>query len=628
MRRAKTIFGLLVLACTTSGFYCMPSVQNSEVVAFKTTIADDATPEVLARMLLAGERPISEIKFEKGTYHFYPDKGLAHVTYISNHEDVIARTAFPLFNFHNITIDGQGSTFIYHGRMIPFIIEGGSNINIKNLSIDWAVPFHCEGLVVANDAANKSFDLQFSDDDSYEIRNGELYFVKEYYEHTIGQNILFDPERRAVAYRANDYGVATASKVNVQHNIDNITYKYKGDHYTIGQIGQGLESGMRAKQIEPGVVRIHGQKKKVPPVGTVVVGKGEKGVNRVSPAIRVTGVIGMTVNNVTVHHANGMGFICENSENITLDGFNVTPSGNRMLATTADATHFVGCRGQVVLKNCLLECQMDDAMNVHGSYQEVMDILGEKIIGIRVGHFEQQNFIIGRVGDKVGVVRLEDSFEPYHELTIRSIQVINGRYQKITFNEKLPSRIQAGDLIENLDAYPEVTVQNCTIRGNRARGLLISTPRKTLINGNTFHTQMEAILVPVESSSWFEAGSAANLTISGNTFQDCNHGGQERGIIRFRTDDDNENIAFKNIAITENTFNQFDNMILEVANTDGLVFKNNTIINSGTFPQLYPDSPVFTIKTSKNIVFENNDYRGNAKQILDTDENLSNLKFQ
>ncbi len=58
---------------------------------------------------------------------------------------------------------------------------------------------------------------------------------------------------------------------------------------------------------------------------------------------------------------------------------------------------------------------------------------------------------------------------------------------------------------------------------------------------------MEVILVPVESEHWFESGNATNLVITGNTFQDSQHSDFNKGVIRFVTDDDNENIAFKNI---------------------------------------------------------------------------------
>ena len=55
--------------------------------------------------------------------------------------------------------------------------------------------------------------------------------------------------------------------------------------------------------------------------------------------------------------------------------------------------------------------------------------------------------------------------------------------------------------------------------------MLISTPKKTVVKNNYFSTEMEAILLPVESSSWFESGNAANVTIEDNTFQDCTIGG-------------------------------------------------------------------------------------------------------
>lgn len=96
-------------------------------------------------------------------------------------------------------------------------------------------------------------------------------------------------------------------------------------------------------------------------------------------------------------------------------------------------------------------------------------------------------------------MRLDDSFFPYGNLTIKSIEKINSRYHIITFNEKVPAKLKAGDLIENLSAYPELLIQNCNISRNRARGLLLSTLKKTVIESNYFHTEKEALLIPVES---------------------------------------------------------------------------------------------------------------------------------
>lgn len=629
----KKKFSLAVIYITAVSIFAFIFISSTEkkpgTVVFKTDISNDASPHVLAKVMAAKEDPISNIKFEKGTYHFYPDKAFESFQRISNHGDVLVHTAFPIDGFKDLTIDGQGSTFIFHGRMIPFQIDRSKNIYIKNVSVDWADPFHSEGLVVANNHEKGTFDIQISEEYPYEIRNNQLFFIKEYYEHELGQTILYDPERNAIAYETENFTPLTNYQNTKYKKVaDKIKYKYKVDSHApeLRKIGQ--EMRVYCEEIEPGLVRIHNHQKRLPPVGMILVAKGEQGFNRIAPGIRLTDTDGFMATNVNMHHAGGMGFIAENCSDLILDNFNVTPTHGRMVSTTADATHFVGCRGKVVLKNCLFNNQLDDAANIHGTYQEVVDILDDYRMGVRMGHFQQQGFRLGKPNDQIGLVRLGESFFPYHKLTIKSTEKINGRYQIITFNEKLPKGIEAGDLLENLDAYPELLVQNCNISGNRARGLLLSTPKKSIIENNFFSTEMEALLIPVESSHWYESGSAANLIIRNNTFQDCSYGGYNRGLIRFVTDDDNKNIAFKHIEISNNNIHHFDNLVLEVANTEDLKFVGNTITQSNSFPKLHPNNPAIIIKSSKNITFENNTYAGDAKEILQTDDSIPALVFE
>ncbi|MFY0601303.1 MAG: right-handed parallel beta-helix repeat-containing protein [Cyclobacteriaceae bacterium] len=628
MSKNRNLIAVLIMVVGIVLFGFLDKSDKEETVSFDLSIAEDATPSVLRRIMKTKEQPIKEIKFEKGVYHFYPDKGLEFFVYISNHNDVLIKTAFPLIDIQDLTIDGQGSKFIFHGRMIPFLIDNSSNIKVKNLSVDWHEPFHSEGLVVGRDLKNETFDLKISEAYPYEIRNNELVFIKEYYEHGLGQAILYDPERGGIAFDTESYTPLTlTTRSQVQYNVDKINYKYKMDHREPRYSNIGREYSLRAEQLKPGLVRIYNHRKKIPEIGKVLVCKGHQTENRLAPAFRVTHTAGFIAENVNVHHAGGMGLIAENSSDILLDSFNVIPSNGRMVSTTADATHFVGCRGKVELRNCVFNNQLDDASNVHGTYQEIVDILSENSIGVRMGHFQQQGFMIGNEGDEIGLVRLSNSFFPFGKQTIKSIEKINSRYQIVTFNEKLAGDIQPGDLIENLDAYPEFIVRNCTISQNRARGLLLSSPKKTIIENNYFSTEMEALLIPVESGHWFESGSATDLIVRNNVFQDCTHSGQNRGVIRFVTDDDNENIAFKNILIENNEFNHFDNLILEIANTEGLEFKNNTITISNTFPQLFPENPAVRIKSSKNLDFAKNNYSGNAKTRIESDLSNSKLKL-
>lgn len=42
--------------------------------------------------------------------------------------------------------------------------------------------------------------------------------------------------------------------------------------------------------------------------------------------------------------------------------------------------------------------------------------------------------------------------------------------------------------------YPELIFRNNVVRNNRARSILVSTPRKVVVEGNTFSSMMSAIL--------------------------------------------------------------------------------------------------------------------------------------
>ncbi len=623
----KVRFVLAIMSMPLLFMACDPKEVGS-IIEITTNHEEDATFEVYQQLKDLKSGSIKELVFEKGEYHFYPEKAVEKYCYISNHNDAITRVAFDLEDIENLTIDGNGSTFVFHGRMIPFLVNSSKNVTIKNLTIDFADAFHSEATVVAHNEKEKTFDIAVSADYPYDIRNGQMIFVKPYYDHNLGQSMIYDKERVAPTYQTEHYGLGNIRRTKHRYAYDKFDYKYKTDANDAFITNQGKEGALMAESLKPGLVRISGTKKQLPPIGTILVTKGDQGTNRFAPAFKMNDVDGVKAENVIVNHAGGMAFLFENCADVDLYKCQVVPSHGRMVSSTADATHFVGCRGKVSLRDCVFQSQLDDAMNVHGTYQEVMDILDDKSIGLRMGHYQQLGFTLAKPGDKVGLVRLKDSFYAYHTMTVESIEFVNGRYQIIHFNESLPEKVAVGDLLENLSAYPEILVENCDISRNRARGLLISSPVKTTIRNNFFSTEMEALLLPVESGSWFESGNATNVDIEGNVFQDCNFSGFDRGVIRFHTDDKTGNIAFKNIKIAGNTFNHFDNWILELSNIDGLEFSGNTINHSTTFPMQYADRPVVKIEHSKNLKFENNNYNGKASSLIECGQGVEPIEFK
>jgi hypothetical protein len=610
-----------------------PQSANAREKAIKVKrISGDATPEVLAIFLSARPGQALNVTFEKGTYHFYPDKGLEFYRHISNHDDVVTRCAFPLRGLENVSVNGNGSKFIFHGLMIPFIVDDCKNVTLENFSINWEMPLHSEGLVVANNEAAHTYDLEFSDDTPYEIRNRTLWFKKEYREHEMGQSYFFDPKIWGVAHNTLDYSPwgsnAFRKPVAVKHGKEiDYPYPYSYDrdskHFTDAQ----KEMSYRFEQVAPGVVRVHNHSLKLPPVGLIQVMKGPKLVNRIAPALHVVGTDVFHVKNVDVLHAGGMGLIAEFSSDLTVDNLKVIPPEGRMVSATSDATHFIGCRGKVTLKNCHFSNQLDDGTNVHGAFHPVADILGDRKIGIRMGHFQQQSLRVGFPGDTIGLVRPGTTLDPYARLTIRSVQEINSRYSILTVEEELPRELKYDDLVDNITAYPELLISNCEFSKNRARGALCHTSRPAVIENCLFHCDMEGIIVSAGfGGNWYESGTPGNIKIRGNTFQDCPYGGSAGACIR--TNGPGDGPVLKNIEITDNAFNHFNNLVMSLSSLENCVVSGNTITNSGSYPMVDPERPAIQVSRSRGVTIENNRYSGKAREILQKGENCENVVFR
>ena len=101
--------------------------------------------------------------FPKGEYHFSRTYARAKYHAVTNHDNGYKYFAFPLEGMRNVTVDGQGSEFIFHDVMTPFLVEGSQNVLITNFTIDWEEPFYIQGEVVTSDPEAGSMDLHLTD---------------------------------------------------------------------------------------------------------------------------------------------------------------------------------------------------------------------------------------------------------------------------------------------------------------------------------------------------------------------------------------------------------------------------------------------------------------------------------
>ena len=578
----------LVLSCTT-----LSAQKVYEISAFglKANSSKNASPvlqKALAKIKAEykeGEKVI--LRFPEGRYEFHEKGAAVREYYISNHDQTNPKkVGIALEDMKNLTLDGQGSEFVFHGRMLPVSLLRSENCLLKNFSIDFENPHIAQVKIVENDPQHGIVfepapwvDYRIAKDSIFEAY-GEGWTMR----HSWG--IAFDGDTKHLVYNTSDIGCPT-----------------KG-----------------ASEVAPRRIHAPGWKDARLVPGTVVA---MRGWGRPTPGIFLSHDVNTTIENVKVHYAEGMGLLAQLCENITLEKFGVCLKGDadpRYFTTQADATHFSGCKGKIVSCNGLYEGMMDDAINVHGTYLKVVKRVDDCTLVGRYMHGQSWGFEWGCPGDEVQFIRSNTmelvgkqnkiiSIRPYDKE-----QTEGAREFLITFQEPVDQVIneQSGFGIENLTWTPEVLFSGNVIRNNRARGSLFSTPRKTIVENNLFdHTSGAAILLCGDCNGWFETGACRHVIIRKNRFvnaltnlfqftnavisiypeipdlkgqQQYFHGGPEGGIV-----------------IEDNEFETFDAPILYAKSVDGLVFRNNTIKLNTEYKPFHPNRNRFWLERVTNV---------------------------
>lgn len=572
---------LYILSLTFYISFAQASIIN--VADHDIVPGKDVTFKLNALIDKIKNEPDITLFFPKGQYDFYPKNAIEKYRYIANHDNGLKRMAFPLYNHHNLTIEGNDSLFMFHGRIIPFTLENTKNITLKNFKIDFIRSFHAELDVVRSNRKQNDFIVKIDDKKSpYVIKNKRLLFDRFNQLDPIGANIVFDKKTRSPIFDTRKYNL---NELNVQvTKVDDNLLKFEN-------LGKATP----------------------PPVGSVLVVYGVHPTSRLIPGIHVTNSKNLKIQNVTVYDAGGMALIVERTENIHLDGFNVTSADGRMVSTRADATHFVGCKGKIVMENSLLEHMLDDGINVHGAYVNVDQYLGKDQFIASISHFQQMGLVFGEAGDKVALLSRE-TILPFFETTIKSVKSINEKRFVITL-ENIPDNIPNGPLsMENITWNPDLVMRNNIIRENRARSVLVTTKGKVLIENNYFNSQMHGILIEGDNKKWYESGAVKDITIRNNTFVNSGFGGglayplyaspmltpQQRI---------GEGFYHRNINFVGNTLTSFNGLIAFSRSVDGLNISKNTINFSNDYPtqRIYPS---VSINYSTNVKIEDNKVNG------------------
>jgi len=533
----------------------------------------DMTPIVRAAIEDLALGKSNSLVFPKGRYHFWPDRAAEEYLFISNNDESIKRIVFPLSSLADVEIDGGGSEFIFHGTLVPFVLRNCQNVILSNFRMNWERTYHSEAEIVdyrENDGT-AIVDLRISDQFPYRIDHERLWFeLEDNSVECLGQILEFDAIHRETAR---------------------------------GALDNGLYGQYKAVDIGGGVVRITGKFHHALTPGNILVMTAGK---RLSPGIAVLDSQDIGISDVTIHHCAGMGVIAQRTRNIDLLRFKVTPDINdkRMVSATADAAHFVNCAGLIRIDECLFENQMDDPVNIHGIYARISRIVSDRTIEIELVHRQQLGIDITQAGDTVEFVANENLLT-YDEAKVESVKRLNKQFFMLTLETSLHKSLKVGDGVASLSWIPDVTITRTTSRNNRARGFLISTAGKVLIEDNYFHIPGAAILIAGDANHWFESGKVRDITIRNNHFDNCLFGVWGSAVIDIHPEiaaDHRDGVYYhKNITIENNRFDLCDPRVLLAYCVDGLIFRDNQVAWSALYEATGEKSEIVMLEACTNV---------------------------
>lgn len=545
----------------------------------------NSIPYVRKALEACRKQPGSTLFFPKGRYDFWPQYTVEREYFESNTTDNNPKTlAVLLDSLHNFTLDGNGSSFVMHGRMQPITLDHCSDIILKGFTIDWDIPLTSQAKVLK--VTPNYFEIEINTHESpYIIENHNLVFVGEGWKSKFWSIMEFTSETHLVAPNTGD------------------------------RIGW---RNYHAEEVSPGIVRLSD-----PSVAAFYPKEGNWLVlrhnERDHAGIFLYHSQRINLKQIDVYHSCGLGVLSQYSQDLSFNKVRVVPnaSKNRILSGHDDGFHFMGCSGLIRIEECEWAGLMDDPVNIHGTCVRIVEIISPTRIKCKFMHEQSQGMEWGRKNEKVGFIE-NQSMRTLGTGIMTSFEPLNKSEFIVDLQAPIPNSLTVGAALENLSCTANVEIRNSFFGSCRARGLLVSTPGKVIIENNIFESSGSAILIAGDANQWYESGAVKDVLIRNNTFRyPCLSSVYQfcEAVISIFPEIPKPDIRYpfhSNIRIENNKFYLFDYPILYAKSVDGMSFINNTLIRDTTYQPFHYRKDGITLEACRKVVISGNRTEGDV----------------
>lgn len=407
--------------------------------------------------------------------------------------------AFLLKDLRDVTLDFGGAALIFHGRIVPFILDGCENITIKNCTIDYDRPFYTETHILK--AEQCCLKLGLKEDFPCRVEDGYLIAESEYWENRLNRgDLLMQPYDPALGAPVSSMMLALIGEEIFPHPNPPCPVHH-----------------LRVADSDAGSVTLSGEFPGDWKAGTDLAFTHEI---RDKNTFTAAGCRGVTLENVRILHGAAMGFVGMHSEDLTFRHFDMfrDPAHPHYVTNNADSIHTFGCSGKILIEDCRMDSMLDDALNVHGNFTVAKSAGDHRLIARSPGKGMTNRMKNYLPGTKIGVMRGATT-EEKAVLTVKGCTP-DKNDERVFIIETYENAdcADAGDLIENLTGNADVTVRNCTF--GRFRGTMrLQSRGKILIENCSFENSSDNIIFTGDSIYWFESGPVRDVTVRNCDFR-------------------------------------------------------------------------------------------------------------
>ncbi|NWQ40730.1 right-handed parallel beta-helix repeat-containing protein [Bacillus sp. EB106-08-02-XG196] len=560
------------------------------------------------------------LSFPKGVYHFYPDhapKREFHTSNTDTRRNPIKTVCFLIEEQEDLTVEGNGSFFYFHGDVMGLGIFYSKNIRLQNLSWDYEVSTLSE-LVVESTVAEQGryyADYKLEDHVPYEVSENQPYF------YWLSERSPYSNE-----YYWKEEGSKNDMVIVGFDESNGVKRRYGVNE------GPFAENRQKIEELATGKIRIHYNDSLPKGVVDDRVFEFCKVIDRNTAGAMIWESEQVCLTNITIHYLHGFGFLVQMSGDITFQTTNFIPNQEmgKHGSSFADSIHVSGAKGVITVDGCTFMHPHDDPINIHGTFTRVQKIINENTLEVIYAHPQQSGFPQYHLGDKAAFFNratMGDEFEEEYEVT----KVVHPGHDgndlqtmQVTFNKKLPFdcvKNEKGEFVyvlENVTYTPEVVIKNNRFSHVPTRGILCTTRRKVLIEGNHFQNiTMSTIFISNDSNDWYESGPVRDMTIRGNTFHvtpvdDWDYRKPAIHIHPIPLGEVHSPVPIhKNITVENNTFYMQHECVVSAENVENFTIKNNKIVK--VLPSRNYDGihdVLFEFGRCKNVLLEGNIYEG------------------